>query len=442
MKIEEWKAKNKQRRRYAHFDNKVSLDDVWDYINNSKNIEKHSFYPFIQYKHTYNKYSKDKGMIPKERCICYSAHIDRNIFQLYGYKLNQLYNARVEEDDIDKSAIAYRDNLNKNNIDFAKLAIDYIREKNNCYIIIGDFTKFFDRIDHAYLKNIINDLLHTKELPNDYYAVYKNITKYSIWEMQYILKINGITDNNKGIKQLNKLGRALPFDKFKEYKKQYVNKNKKNFGIPQGSAISAVLSNIYMLESDKKLHDYISKRDGLYMRYSDDFIIVLPKNNEILFKQQFTYINNIIKATPKLELQPDKTKVFEYNDKLLTSCNEIVLYNISNDKNLMNYLGFKFDGNVVTIRDKTISKYYYRMYRKIKTIIKNDGYSKNKKKISSKNIYEKFSIKGINSGRGNFFNYVKKSEKIFGENEAINRGTKNHMQKIKRKLHILKNGVN
>lgn len=438
MEIQEWKDKNKGRRNYAHFDNKVSLDDVWNYINNPKNIERHSFYPFIHYIQTFNKFNKERGIVPKERELCYSAHVDRCIFQYYGYKLNQLYNRRVQNHRIGNSAIAYRDNLRKNNIHFAKQAIDFIREKENCYIIIGDFTKFFDSLDHNYLKSMLNNLLETKELPSDYYAVYKNITKFSTWDMKDILCLNGLPDSEDGREKLNKLNRALSLQEFKKYKKQYVKPHIQSFGIPQGSAISAVLSNIYMLEFDKKINDYICKRNGLYMRYSDDFIIVLPKKNETIFKEQFTYIDNIIKLIPRLELQPDKTKVFEFNNKAIISCNELVLSGVENGKNLLNYLGFTFDGNIVTIRDKTISKYYYRMYRKIKTIIKSKGITKCGHKISCKNIYEKYSIKGAYRGKGNFISYVNRAENIFGKNEAINRGTKNHMTKIKRKLDTIK----
>ncbi|SDI50145.1 antiviral reverse transcriptase Drt2 [Desulfosporosinus hippei] len=438
MDIKQWKAKNNNRRNYAHFDNRISLGDVWSYINNPKNIEKHSFYPFIHYIQTFNKYTKNKGLVTKERELCYSAHIDRCIFQLYGYKLNQLYNLRVEQDGIGKSAIAYRDNLGKNNIHFAKQAIDYIREKESCFIIIGDFTKFFDNLDHKYLKKMLVDLLEIVELPSDYYAVYKNITKFSTWDLKSILDINGLPESNDGIKKLNKLERALSLDQFKKYKKLNVKKNDQKHGIPQGSPISAVLSNIYMLEFDKILNDFICHRDGLYMRYCDDFLIVLPKSSKDVFKEHFSIINNIIKSTPKLNLQPDKSQVFRFKDNSIINCNNLVLEGIENGKNFLNYLGFTFDGSLVAIRDKTISKYYYRMYRKLKTVEKNHGRSKYGHKISCNNIYEKYSIKGANVGKGNFISYVRRAEIIFGKNEAINRATKNHMQKIRRRLNFVK----
>ncbi|MGN1433499.1 MAG: hypothetical protein ACI4XI_07335, partial [Ruminococcus sp.] len=58
------------------------------------------------------------------------------------------------------------------------------------------------------------------------------------------------------------------------------------------------------------------------------------------------------------------------------------------------FLGFSFDGSKITIRSKTISKYYYRMYSKAKTITKNKGYTKNGKKISKENLYKRYSIRG------------------------------------------------
>jgi len=61
----------------------------------------------------------------------------------------------------------------------------------------------------------------------------------------------------------------------------------------------------------------------------------------------------------------------------------------------MDYLGFPFDGRVVTLRDKTVSKYYYKLYRKLK---------------SCENVYIKYSIKGSHVGDGNFI-YVKRVEK-------------------------------
>ncbi|MCI1959207.1 MAG: hypothetical protein LKJ25_06245 [Clostridia bacterium] len=157
MELNEWKIKNKTAKKYAHFDNKVPLNKVWDYINNPENVIHHGFYPFIHYEKKFNKYKFDKvsntgKVVPKTRELCYSAHVDRYIYSYYSFKLNREYNEYVKNHGIDNVALAYRDNLHKNNIHFAKRAFDFIKEKGSCYVIIGDFTKFFDNLDHKFLK--------------------------------------------------------------------------------------------------------------------------------------------------------------------------------------------------------------------------------------------------------------------------------------------------
>lgn len=78
------------------------------------------------------------------------------------------------------------------------------------------------------------------------------------------------------------------------------------------------------------------------------------------------------------------------------------------------------------------------MYKKIKTIVKNDGYTPKGNRISCEKLYLKYSEKGAHEGNGNFLTYVQRAEAIFGKDEAIRRGTKNHMQKIRKRLDELK----
>lgn len=438
MEIEEWKKKNFKRRNYAHFDPKVSLVEVWNYISNPNNIRIHSFYPFIHYQLVYKRFKKSEGISEKTREICYSAHIDRYIFQYYGYLINQIYNQKVITYGINDIAIAYRDNLKKNNIHFAKQAIDFIRSCKNCFIIVGDFTDFFDRLDHNYLKIMLKELMDKKSLPPDYYAIYKNITKYSKWDLESLLKLNGLPNTKSGIKQLNQKSKALTLTEFKKYKDSYQKPNIRGYGIPQGSDISAVLSNVYMINFDQKINNYIKKNEGFYMRYCDDFIIILPKKDISIFKQQYINIHNIIQLIPGLKLQAEKTQIFSFDFNQVKSCNNLVSSNMKNGKNILNYLGFSFDGKLVTIRDKTISKYYYRMHRKLRNIKDCQGISKSGKKISNKILYEKYSIRGAFKDKGNFITYVKKAEKIFGKDEAVNKVIINHMNKIGRQLNEIK----
>ena len=432
MNLEQWKEKNNKCRRYAHFDVRVNLESVWPYISDPIRVEKHGFYPFIHYEKRLDKFDKSTGRIKKKsRHIFYSAHIDRYILQYYGFKLNQEYNRRVIIDGINDAAIAYRTNLHKNNIHFAKQAIDFIRATGNGYVVIGDFTEFFDSLDHIYLKTMLKNLLGVQNLSDDYYAIYKNIIHFSYWERDHLLEVNGLPQTRRGIKTLNEKDRVLSPEQFRQLKRDNVHSGRNNGkGIPQGSAISAVFSNIYMLRFDKTMNDYVQNNKGLYLRYSDDFILVLPKKSREEFSSHLTTIRELINSIPNLVLQPDKTKIFEYSGSTVLSCNSDFLEDVGND-NILNYLGFAFDGKIVTIRDKTLSKYYYRMYRKIKGITTCNGKTKSGKRIPLHKLYEKCSRKG----KRNFITYAKRAESVFGHGEGISRGTKRHMQKIKRKLH-------
>lgn len=371
---------------------------------------------------------------------CYSAHIDRYIYSYYGYLINQEYNRYLEEHNMSMVAVAYRDTLHKSNIHFAKIAFDCIRECSECFVIIGDFSNFFDSLDHNYLKKQMCNVLGVNMLLPDYYAVFKNITRYSIWELTELLKINDLEDTEEDIQKLNLKRKVLAGDEFKRYKSKYIHKHEENYGIPQGSAISAVLANVYMIKADEQMKQLVDEYNGLYMRYSDDFIVILPKISDDIFKSMLNCIDNIIKSVPNLVLQPVKTQLYKYKDKELNSCNACFLKDVPNGKNEIDYLGFTFDGKEITIRDKTISKYYYRLYRKLKTIVKNDGFTSSGKKISCKNVYEKYSVKGAHLKdvdghiKGNFITYVQRAQKVFGEDEPIDRKTKRHMLKIRRTL--------
>ena len=208
------------------------------YIKDPNNISKHSFYPFIHYKKDMTKYSAQLGKKkPKERDICYAAHIDRCIFQYYSFLLNEQYNQKIADEGIYEVPIAYRSDLHKTNIFFSKKAFDFIRKAESCYIMVGDYTGFFDNLNHHYLKEQWCNLLGVDRLPKDHYAVFKNITKYSRWELDDLLKINGLEINRRGKAQMNKQALVISHEDFHRFR-SHIHKNTDLFGIPQGSPIS------------------------------------------------------------------------------------------------------------------------------------------------------------------------------------------------------------
>lgn len=287
---------------YAHFGKRCTLKDdwVWDYVTDPKNIALHKFFPFISFEKDYTKYNnREKKLKEKTRLLCYATHLDRCIYQYYSYRLSDLYNKRVRLDGTGNAAVAYRTDLHKSNIHFAKSAFNFI------------------------------------------------------------------------------------------------------------------------------------------------------KTGKDYFWQKYAIVKNYIEEVPRLILEVDKTQVYEYQNKSIINCN---VY-ISNEEKpqlekRIDYLGFSFDGKKISIRDKTLSKYYYRMYRKVKSA---RYWSFEKKRVQTKSLYnlysehrnkDKFLLKknkGNKNDKGNFLTYVQHAEKEFGKEELINQGTNRHMTKIKRAVDEWKN---
>ena len=433
MTVTEWlnskDTVERSKKTYAHFDWRTDIDQQREYIANPDKVAKHGFYPLIHYEKRTIKYSKKKGRKEKKRDICYAAHIDRCIYQYYSFLLNSLYNERVEKDGISASAVAYWTNLHENNIHFSKRAFDFIKTKSPVYIMIGDFTGFFDNLDHMYLKEQWCSLLDVDRLPADHFAVFKSMTSYSKLELTDLLRLNGLEDTKTGRKKLNGMARVLTPELFKE-NRSLIQKHTEPYGIPQGSPISGILANMYMLDVDKQINDAVRKLGGMYIRYSDDFMIILPDIPEIDAAKELKRFSEMLEQTPGLKLEPNKTQYFHYGNGGLINCGKIFHENADDSNLMINFLGFSFDGCKVRIRSRTISKYYYRMYRKARNIVKMGGYTPGGKRISCKNLYLAYSEKGSS----NFLTYVDRAAAEYGSSEPIKKDTRRHMQKIRKAL--------
>ena len=189
-----------------------------------------------------------------------------------------------------------------------------------------------------------------------------------------------------------------------------------------------------MLEFDQNVNAYIKTYNGKYLRYSDDTIFILPVTAESEIQQIHLEIRNIISKIPNLTLQAEKTKLYYYNEGNLEN-RDFLIDGRANDKNIIDYLGFSFDGKNIYLRDKTISKYYYRMYKKADTVVKCKGISPKGNIISNKNLYKTYSLKGANSSeisKGNFLSYVKRCKRVFGANEKVVKVLNIIMEKLRK----------
>ena len=405
---------------YAHFDLRVSLSmpSIRKYVMDRAKVVTHSFYPFIHFEKKNSRYGKKGPKKPRE--LYYCSHLDRCVYQRYAFLLNYQYNIWACENNIDDVAIAYRDNLGKNNIDFAKDAFDAIRSFPQCFILVGDFTNFFDNLEHQYLKKMMCEVLGVERLPQDYFSVFKNITRFSSWDWKDIVKAAGENIAERGVrKKINSKETVLTKEQFQKNKKD-IKKNISGVGVPQGSPISAVLSNIYMIKFDKDIKRYVTSKGGIYMRYSDDFIIVLPYERDAEIADFTSYIFSYVESMKGLiDLQKEKTSCYTYKDE--------VIYE-GDQPSSINYLGFLFDGKNIRIRPCAITKYYYRMRRKAHTIGLSNWTSSKGRRISAKELY---SIYSRNDEKQTFIDYARKAKGILKLNDQeANALIKHHKRKI------------
>lgn len=359
---EKYVLKHKGMKRYVHFDYRCDFagDYVQERINDEQWVAAHAFYPFIHYVQAYKKAYKENGKVEtkiKEREIHYSSHMDGCIFSCYAFMLNQKYNQYLKDNNLNEVSIAYRDCLHKAPFHFAAKAFNYIQEKGHCFIMIGDFTSFFDKINHKYLKLQLKKLLGVEELPKDYYAVFKNVTKFSACELTDILKAYNVKNlGEHTLTKFNKEHKVISSEVFKSIKSK-IYKNTSGIGIPQGATISDVFANIYMMDFDKEVNAYVTAQGGMYMRYSDDTIIILPLTEANTTSKYLLDIKNLLKNYDGLVEQKDeKTNQYEYKDGVITP--------ISPDaKEFIDYLGLRLTGKTIGLRPRSLSKYYYRMHR-------------------------------------------------------------------------------
>lgn len=432
-------------RGYTHFDHRVKIDKVESYIMNPNRIAKHSFLPFIHYMSSFEKNTgytnsglNNRPIKTKTRDIMYAGHLDNYIYKYYAERLNLKYNYFARESKIDECSIAYRDNKDgQSNIEFAAEVIKTIANFKDAFIMVGDFTQFFDKINHKELKNRLLKVLKVNRLSDDWYNIYRSTTKYGYYEKKYII------EQLKSEHKFNEKNKSYfkSVKNFREFQRKYpCNRNREIYGIPQGTAISAVFANVYAIGFDMAMKQLSEEYHGIYRRYSDDFVLVIPKNLhvKIISLEKFKEIEKIVRDLAKVNkivIQESKTELLEYRQEKI--------YDLENSKkHRLDYLGFIFDGKTVKMRGKSPYKFYREAYKLIDWANK-VKHKKNLRKIPyRKQIYGLYTDLGIEKGiYGNFISYAKRAQKKFDilSPKTINlmmKQIQNRKKKIEKRLGV------
>lgn len=440
-------SKYKQKK-YLHFDERIKIEHMKAKIQDSKWVASYAFLPSIHFEIVFKKYvtisevdeqgekSKRKVMKKKIRKIFYSAHKDSYIYKYYGDLLNDAYNIYAEKNGIDEVAVAYRNNKKgKNSVDFAYEVFEHLLKQQSAVIISMDFTSFFDKISHKTLKQNIKRVLNVESLPEDWHKIFKNITKYT-----YVNKsdLDEFLKNKYGVKKLKKLklSKIMEPHEFRVFKKgkDHLHVNKNQFGIPQGSGMSAVCSNVHLIDLDKEIIEWAKEKheNALYRRYCDDIILVIPISNQgidLFYSIRDELLDIVNKYLDDgLDIQDEKTEIRLYkNGEIL---NEQLL------PSTLDYLGFVTNGKIIRIREKSLFKYFSRAYRKAKT----------SKRISlatnrlgpKKELYNLYTHLGYQyKGYGNFVSYAYKAHNKMNQlssGSLIRRQVKRHWYRVHKRL--------
>ncbi|ATP41699.1 reverse transcriptase [Solibacillus sp. R5-41] len=436
-----------KKKEYLHFDKRVDIkndEHMQAKIQDPSWVASYAFLPSIHFEIVFKKYitlknekgEKYKKPDKKPREIYYAAHKDSLIYKYYGDLLNNAYNHYASNKDINEIAVAYRNNKRgKNNIDFAYEVFDFLLKQDQSIVIALDFKSFFDNINHKSLKQKIKRVLNVEELPKDWYKIFKNITRYSYVEKA---DIEEFLLDKYGRKKLRKIRSKLPKimnpTEFRQFKEGKIKVNQNFYGIPQGSGMSAVCSNVHLIDFDKEVLEWSKQKhpEALYRRYCDDLIIVIPTANatvELLEEWKNEFLIQIDRYKDDgLIIQEKKTEMRLYRDK--------TIYNEKMEISPLDYLGFVIDKNIIKIREKSLFKYYSRAYKKTKTS-KRIAYATNRPG-PKRELYDLYTHLGHKYlGYGNFNAYAKKAHKMMKElpcKSYIRKQTKRHWVKIHNKL--------
>ena len=396
-------------RGYKHFDSCIGLSayahkgTTRDELICLRMLKEHKYWPFIRDDKAIVRYAKNSGAIykkKKNRPIMYAAHRDAAIFSFYSFILKRIYEERIRGSRLENEVIAYRRipavqrKGNKSNIDFAKEIYELV---GHCHgenvVFCFDVSAFFDNMSHEILlRNVKNFLDEQPDLVLHYELILKPILKY-----RYVFR-------REAERIFGKEGFIDPRKYNQHIRDSYlVHKNKRQKGIPQGSPISDILSNIYMYEFDMEISNYVGSINGaVYRRYCDDIFIMVPmaRANEV-----FKKVSDTIKLL-ELELNNKKTEAF------LVDASRGVLEDISDRyiagytanekrarKRWIQYLGFEFDLQNIYVRAKSVSK----LYHKVRLI----GRGKHKRKT-------KRAMKGRHRKQGSIYCYIQMSAKRIG----------------------------
>ena len=232
------------------------------------------------------------------------------------------------------------------------------------------------------------------ELSSDWYAVFRHVTRFSTVERK-ALEAHPVF--SKRMKEKSR----HPIATISELHEAGIPivTNPQKFGVPQGTPISSVFSNLYMLEVDAAMVDACGKISALYQRYSDDILIICAPDREM-------DITNALKdviVAHKLEIHNGKT--------------ERALFG-PDSEDIFQYLGFNVSRGGASIRPTSLARQWRKAKRAIKTTkrVGEEAIAVGRAdRIYTKRLRKRFAPVGAR----NFSKYARRAAHVFGSKRIV-----------------------
>jgi hypothetical protein len=216
------------------------------------------------------------------------------------------------------------------------------------------------------------------QLPPDHYAIFKNITRYHFVDQRTTYRRLGYF----GLRERN--GQMIDgfLRPYRDMPKQLcsnadfrakicggdpalpsiIQKNDLPHGVPQGAPISDLIANFYLLDFDVVMAGYARSRGGRYMRYSDDILLILPGGASEASAAIGFATAEMRNHGPELRIKDSKTCVAQFERRAgALSFRHLPQRPDEPAKNGFEYLGFRYDGHRVYVRDSTISRFFAKV---------------------------------------------------------------------------------
>ncbi len=396
-------------RGYPHFDCAISAAQAEILVTNPAKVACWQFKPLLRYVQIGDRARGREKRNAKRRPISFPAHRDAHLYAYYASLLSAEYEKHLISNGLEDCVIAFRSLSGRSTIDHALSAFAYIRSAQNCLALAFDVTGFFDNIDHEKLKRSWCKILGKSTLPDDHYAVFRSVTKYS-----WIDRAAALNELKIGSRKASALNSSTPICTPQQFRtcirnRKLIKTNCEPKGIPQGTPISALLSNIVLLDFDNAIHRAVLALGGRYWRYCDDILVVVPNTGMGI---RPTIERELMNALLKVNEKKTETVFFVPDNGAQKALIESEGNIPRREQGSLQYLGLVFDGVNIGIRNKSVAKQDRRVKRAVNLAVntkRKHNQLRAEQSLPPRPMFERnLRERHSSHGKMNFFTYARR----------------------------------